>query len=67
MNTDPVYSGVEDKVEFYLYLCYSGNQLQRLIAKAFYYYIFNCGDFADVLFFRTTTEQCTKAQMFHLF
>lgn len=43
VNTDPVYSGVEDEVEFYLYPCYPGDQLQRSIAKAFYYYILIVG------------------------
>ena len=49
-NIYPVYSGVEAEVEFYLYPCYPGDQLQRLIAKACYYYIFNCRDFGDVLY-----------------
>lgn len=35
VDKDPVYSGVEDKVEFYSYACYSGDQLQKLLAKAF--------------------------------
>lgn len=63
VNTDPVNSGMEDKVEFYLYPCYSVDQLQRLIAKAFYYSIFNCGDFGDVLCLKTT-KQRTKVLMF---
>lgn len=45
VNTDPIYSGVEDENEFYLYPSYSGDQLQKLLAKAFYYSIFNRGDF----------------------
>lgn len=66
VNTDPVCSGVEDEVELYLHPCYSGERLQRLITKAFYRYIFNCGNTDDTLYLRTT-KQCTKSQMFHFF
>lgn len=64
VNKDPVYSGVEDEVEFYLCACYSGDQLQRLLAKTFYCYLFNCDVFGGILYWRTS-KHYTKAQMFH--
>lgn len=41
VNTEPIYSVVEDQNEFYLQPYYFEDQLQRLLAKGFYFCVFN--------------------------